>query len=94
MLAAAGGRLPGLAVGGAVEDLGDAQAVLLVDDDDLAARDGAAVDEQVGGLAGEALERDDGADAQVERLADGHVRTPDLDAELHRDLARRLRSAS
>ena len=48
---------------------------------------GRAVDEQVGRLAGEALERHDRAGAQVERLADGHVGAADLDAELHRDLA-------
>src|SRR6185312_17315392 len=56
-------------------------------DDDLSAGDRRAVDQEVGGLAGAALQRDDGADAQLERLADRHVRPADLDAQLHRDLA-------
>ena len=47
------------------DDLGDAQAELLVDDDDLAAGDRAAVDQQVDGLVGQAVQRDDRARAEA-----------------------------
>ena len=52
------------------DDLGDPQAELLVDHHDLAARDRPAVDQQVDGLAGQAVERDDRARAERQRLAD------------------------
>ena len=71
----------------AIEYLGDAQTVLLVHDDHLAAGDRGAVHEQVGGLTGQALERHHRAGAQIERLPDGHVRAADLHAQLHRDVA-------
>src|SRR4051812_40018007 len=65
------------------EHLGDAQAELLVDHDDLAAGDRLAVDQQVDGLAGEPVERHDGAGPEGERLADRHPRAADLHRELH-----------
>src|SRR5690606_20096666 len=68
----AGGR-PGVAA----DDLGDADAVLLVDDDDLAARHETAVDHDVGGCAGRAVELEDGAgheDRKSTRLNSSHVK--------------------
>src|SRR4051794_2227896 len=79
-------RAPGGSAGGApghgAQHLGDAQAELLVDDDDLAPRDRAAVDQQVDRLARHAVQRDDGARAESERVADRHARAADLDGEL------------
>ena len=64
--AALGGVVGDLrAVGIALDDLGDAQAELLVDDHHLAAGDGSAVDQQIHRFAGEPLERDDRAGAQL-----------------------------
>src|SRR5947209_10418231 len=82
-----------LAVGRLAEDLGDAEAELLVDHDDLAPRDRSAVDEKVDGLAGHAVERDDQALAELERLADGHPRPPDLDRQVDRDSAQPVQVA-
>src|ERR1700689_2851264 len=61
------GRLSELRVGLDVKDLGDAQTVLLVDDNDLTTGDRAAVDQQVGCLTGETLQRNNGANTQIER---------------------------
>src|SRR3954466_9527891 len=58
-------------------DLGDAQAELLVDDDDLAAGDRLCAYQQVDGLVGQAVEGDDGARAERERLAEGHAGAAD-----------------
>src|SRR5690242_1945859 len=66
------------------EHLGHAQAELLVDHDDLAARDRGSVDEQVDRLAGHPVKRDDRPLSQLQRLADGHPRTAHLDAEVDR----------
>src|SRR3954470_8741024 len=66
------------------EHLGNPQAELLVDHDDLPAGDRLAVDQEVDGLAGQPVERHDRPGAERERLADGHLRTTDLDRELHR----------
>src|SRR3954471_7572951 len=66
------------------EHLGDPQAELLVDHDDLAAGDRLAVDQKVDGLAGQPVERHDRPGAERQRLADGHLRATDLDRELHR----------
>src|SRR5689334_23196796 len=49
------------------QDLGHAEAELLVEHHDLASRDRLAVDQQVHGLAGELVERDDRAGAQGQR---------------------------
>src|SRR3954454_13298852 len=78
----------GLTRCGALEavDLGDAQPELLVDDDDLAAGDRAAGDQQVDGLVGEPVQRDDRALAQAHRLAERHVGAADLHGELHGDV--------
>ena len=62
----------------------DAEAELLVDRDDLAAGDAAAVDEQVDRLAGHLVRADDRAGADLERLADRHRRAADLDRQLDR----------
>src|ERR1700757_4347682 len=69
------------------EDFSDSQAELLVDHDDLAARDRRAVDEQVHGLARHPVQRHDRALSQLERLADGHPRAPHLDRQVDRDVA-------
>jgi hypothetical protein len=71
------------AIGGG-DHIGDAQAELLVDDDDLATRDRLAVDQQVDGLAGQPVQRHDRPGAELQRLADRHVRAADLDRQLHR----------
>src|SRR5215207_475783 len=71
-------------------DLGNAQPELLVDHDDLAAGDRLAVDQQVDRLAREAVQRDDRAGAERERLADRHARAADLDGELDGDVAQPL----
>ena len=76
----------GLVAGLGRDHLGDAQGELLVDRDDLAAGDEAPVDEQVGRLAGEPVERDDGAPADAEGLPDRHPRPADLDHEIDRDV--------
>src|SRR3982074_3169921 len=47
------------------ENLGDAEAELLVDHHHLAARDGGAVDEQINRFASHSVERDDRSRAQL-----------------------------
>src|SRR3954449_7016498 len=74
----------GLGRGGGADDLGHAQAELLVDDDDLATRDRAAVDREVYRLARHAVQGDDGPRSEAERVADRHARAADLDGELDR----------
>ena len=75
------------------DDLGDPQAELLVDDHDLAARDRLAVDQQVDGLAGQPVQRDDRAGAERERLADRHPRAADLHGQLDGDVAQAVELA-
>ena len=53
-----------------VDDLGDPEAEVLVDHDDLAAGDQPAVDQQVGRAAGGAVELEDGAGGEREQVAD------------------------
>src|SRR3954468_2242130 len=53
------------------DDLGDAYAELVVDDDDLAARDQRAVDQQVDGAAGHPVELDDRSRRQGQEVANG-----------------------
>ncbi|OEI69816.1 hypothetical protein Cus16_0432 [Curtobacterium sp. ER1/6] len=71
---------------GDVEDLGDADRVVLVDDDDLAVRDEPAVQEDVRGGAGAPVELDDGAGLHAEDVADRHPGAPDLDRQGHLDV--------
>src|SRR4051794_9559943 len=68
------------------DDVGDAQAELLVDHDDLALRDDLAVDEQVDRLAGEPVQGDDRARRERQRLADRHGGAADLDGQLDGDV--------
>src|SRR3954467_13511861 len=65
---------------------GDAQPELLVDDDDLAARDALAVHQEVHGLARQAVQAYDRARAEAQRLADGHAGAADLARQLDRDV--------
>ncbi len=69
------------------DDLGDTQAELLIDDHHLAAGDWGAVDEQIHRFAGQPLQRDDRAGAQLQHLTDGHTGAADLHAQLHQDVA-------
>jgi hypothetical protein len=71
----------------AFNDPRDAQPELLIDHDDLTVRDWSAVDQQIHRLARQAIERDDRAGTQVEGLTDGHLRAPDLNAQLQWHLA-------
>ena len=74
-------------------DLGDPQAEVLVDHDDLAAGDQAAVDQQVGGAAGGPVQLEDGAGRQLEQLAHRHPGAADLDGHLHVDAVQQLDAA-
>src|SRR6185437_11488049 len=60
---------------------------LFIDHDDLAARDRRPVDEQVDGLAGHPVQRDDRAVTQLERLADRHLRASHLNCHLDGHIA-------
>ena len=76
-----------------VEDLGDPQAEVLVDDDDLAAGDQPAVDQQVGRAAGGAVQLEDVAGGEREQVADGHPGAAELDGHLHVDAVQHLDAA-
>ena len=69
------------------DDLGDAHAVLLVEDDDLAVGDDRAVDEDVDGAAGDAVELDDRARAQLEHVGHGQAGAAQLGGDPHLDAA-------
>src|SRR4051812_39128455 len=71
---------------GRCDDVGEADPELLVDDDDLALSDQAAVHEEVERLAGESFELDDRALSELEYLADRNLGAPQLDGELHRNV--------
>ena len=73
-----------------VDDLGDPQAEVLVEDDDLAAGDQAAVDQQVGRAAGGAVQLEDGAGGEGEQVAHGHPGPAELDGDLHVDAVQHL----
>src|SRR3954453_19412140 len=62
------------------DDVRDAQRVVLVDHDHLAAGDQPAVDQQVVRLAGGPVEFDNRAVAQGQQVVDGHPRAAELGA--------------
>ena len=71
----------------ATENLGQAQPELLVDHDDLATCNRGAVDEQIDGFAGHAVEGHDRPLPQLERLPDGESRPADLNRQVDRHVA-------
>src|SRR5437870_2987199 len=75
------------------DDVGQADAELVVHHHRLAARDRLPVDEHVERLAGELLELDHRAGPELEQLADGEPRAPDLDRHLERDVEQQLEVA-
>src|SRR4051812_27195136 len=73
--------------------VGHAQAELLVDDDDLAAGDDAPVDQEVDGLAGHAVQADDGPGPEGQGLAERHPGPADLHRDLDADVGEALELA-
>src|SRR5438445_4932042 len=72
------------------DHLGDADAELLVHDDHLATRDQRSVYRYVDRLTRQLVQLDDTARAQRQDLADRHVRSPQLDADLERHVYQQL----
>src|SRR6185312_3996278 len=70
-----------------IEDLRDAHSVVLVDHDDLAVGDEAAVQQDVRGGSGGAVQLDHGAGLEVEHVAHGHLGATDLHSERHLHVA-------
>ena len=70
----------------ALDQVGDPDAELAVDDDDLAAGDEAAVDQDVDGGVGGAVELQDGAGLEAQQVPQRHAQAADLDGHLDRDV--------
>src|SRR5690606_30823875 len=68
------------------DDVGDADAVLFVDDHHLALGDQVAVHENIHGFAGQAVEFHHRALAQLQNIADGQPGTTQFDSELDRNV--------
>src|SRR5690606_9667617 len=68
------------------DDVGDADAVLVVHDDDFALGDQVAVDEDVHGFTGETVEFDHRPLTKLQNVADGELGAPQFNGELNRDV--------
>src|SRR5690606_29052964 len=67
------------------DDVGDADTVFFLDDDDLTLGDQVPVHVDVHGLAGEAVELDDRALPQLQNVLDGQAGAAELDRKLDRN---------
>ena len=69
------------------DQLGNADAEAVVEHEDFATGDQPAVDEDVDGVAGELVERHDGALFELQHLFELHVGAAELDLEVELDVA-------
>src|SRR5699024_2809102 len=74
-------------------DLGDPHRVVLVDDDDVTTGDESAVDHDVGGAAGGAVELEDGPGGEGQDVAQRHAGAADLGGERELDVVQDAHAA-